>query len=106
MRCASYSSPSFEGRNQEVRCRALSEQPKQPAFGIARRGWWPAKGAHHPPEIKAAIRRAGFVPRLKQCFQNCQRLVLFGDLADAVYHEGVVRGGSGHPLEHAWITWQ
>jgi len=43
------------------------------------------KWAHHPPDVKAAIRRAGFIPRIKQCFANCQRVVLFGELDGAAY---------------------
>jgi len=56
--------------------------------------------------VKAAIRRAGFVPRIKQCFQNCQRLVLFGDIEGATYHEGVARSDSGSAVEHGWIVWR
>jgi hypothetical protein len=66
----------------------------------------PVKWAHHPPEVKAAIRRASFVPRIKQCFANCQRLVLYGGLEGAVYHEGVVRRPGGAAINHGWIIWR
>ena len=73
------------------------------AFVLGQRGWCPAKWAHHPPEIRSAIRRAGFVPQLQQCFRNCQRVVMFGGLDDATYHEGIAIPAL---CEHAWITWR
>lgn len=59
---------------------------------------------HLPRPIKDAIRRAGFRPRCKECFTNCQRVVLFGDLPAAEYYEGIVRIGSGTLIAHAWLV--
>src|SRR6266852_431372 len=56
-------------------------------------GWAQSEWAHHPPEIKSAIRQARFRPRRKHCFANCQILVMFGGLEDATYHEGVISTG-------------
>src|SRR5262245_27464786 len=44
---------------------------------------------HHPPEVRAAIRRAGFRPMARQCYANSQRLLLYGEL-DVEYWEVVV----------------
>lgn len=67
-----------------------------------RRGWCPVPWAHHPPEIRNEIRRIGFRPKMKSCFENCQRFVIDTTL-DVQYHEGYVI--SMIPMEHAWLTW-
>ena len=44
--------------------------------GIMRRGWYPARWAHHPQPIKDAIRFLRFRPQVKHCFANRQKLLL------------------------------
>jgi len=71
------------------------------------RGWCPVPWSHLPPEIKAEIRRIGFVPKMKSCYENCARFVLYTELPGIEYHEGYASGASllGIPIEHAWLTW-
>lgn len=81
---------------------------RERAEGYITRGFYPVRWAHHPPEIKAAIRAAHFRPLLKQCYRNCQLLMVYNDLLglclDLTYHEGWVL--SVIPIEHAWLEYQ
>lgn len=69
-----------------------------------KRGWCPVPWAHHPPHIKAAIRQARMVPKLKGCFENSQRLVLRDYAGAFTYVEGwVCSRALPIPIQHAWI---
>jgi len=72
-----------------------------------RMGWCPVPYAHHPPEIKAAIRKLRMRPQMKECFMNCQKFYIF-DLTipdeDIIYHEGWIE--TIIPLQHAWLEWK
>lgn len=70
---------------------------------LSERGWAPALWAHHPPEVKAAIRSMGWRPQVKQCFMNCQRFALSG-LLDVEYREGWIQ--TIVPMEHAWLSYR
>lgn len=66
-------------------------------------GWCPVPYAHHPKPIRDALREVGLRPAMKQCFANCQRLLVTSSL-DLEYHEG----WAVHliPFEHAWLVWE
>lgn len=70
---------------------------------LNQRGWAEALWAHHPPEVKAAIRSMGWRPQVKQCFANCQRFAL-ARLLDVEYREGWVQ--TVIPLQHAWLVYR
>lgn len=67
------------------------------------RGWAEALWAHHPPEVKAAIRTMRWRPQVKQCFANCQRFAL-ARVLDVEYREGWVQ--TLIPVEHAWLVYR
>ena len=71
---------------------------------MSKRALW----AHHPTEVRAAIRRFGFRPQAKQCFANCQRFVTQNNLdanpLDVEYREGYITVII--PLEHAWLLYK
>lgn len=71
-----------------------------------RQGWYPVPWAHHPPVIKEAIRAARFRPQIKQCFANCQRLIIsWHPVTDElVYREGWII--SVIPMLHAWLEYR
>jgi hypothetical protein len=81
------------------RARSLDDVVRQ----LNDRGWAPALWAHHPPEVRAAIRAAGWRPQVKQCFMNCQRLATSG-LLDVEYREGWVQAMV--PMQHAWLLFR
>jgi hypothetical protein len=70
----------------------------------SRQGWYPAKWAHHPPEIKAELRRMGYRPRVKECYQNCQRFLMRTKLDDLWYVEG--HAGTVVPVPHCWLLYK
>lgn len=75
--------------------------------GLRKRGWYPARWAHHPPAVKRKLRSFRWRPQVKQCFANCQRFVLDNatspdPLDDVEYHEGWVLALI--PIAHAWLT--
>jgi hypothetical protein len=67
-----------------------------------KRGWCPVPWAHHPKEIRDELRRMRFRPKMKSCFENCQRFVMH-TMLDVRYTEGYAV--SMIPVEHAWLTW-
>lgn len=67
------------------------------------RGWAEALWAHHPPEVRAAIRSLGWRPQVKQCFANCQRFAL-ARLLEVEYREGWVH--TVIPIQHAWLVYR
>lgn len=75
---------------------------------LRRRGWAPALWAHHPKEIKDALRLFGWRPQVQQCFKNSQRFILdcrqlIPELEDRLeYREGWVTVGI--PMEHSWLA--
>lgn len=71
---------------------------------LRRQGWCPVRWAHHPPEIKAELRRLGLAPQLKQCYMNCQKLILRTHLPDLEYWEGW--SDRIIPFDHAWLLWR
>ena len=68
-----------------------------------RLGWCPVPYAHHPKEIRDALRRIGMRPQMKQCFRNCQRFMVYVDWLEVEYHEGWIM--SIIPIKHAWLKW-
>jgi len=64
-------------------------------------GWIPVSYKHHPEHIKEAISLANFRPQIKQCFSNCQKIVVNQNKHKLRYVEGIV--ASMIPIEHAWI---
>jgi len=70
---------------------------------LTKRGWAEALWAHHPPEVKAAIREMRWRPQVKQCFANCQRLALSRKL-EVEYREGWIQ--TIIPIQHAWLVFQ
>jgi hypothetical protein len=73
---------------------------------IRTRGWAPALWAHHPSEVKDAIRRMRWRPQVKQCFANCQRFLLAREEhgLNVEYREGYVQNII--PVPHAWLIYQ
>jgi len=72
-----------------------------------RMGWCPIPYAHHPEEIKHAIREMHMRPKMKECYMNCQKLYVFDNTIpdeDIEYHEGWVE--TIIPLQHAWLKWK
>jgi hypothetical protein len=71
-----------------------------------RLGWCPVKWAHHPKPIKDALRAVGIRPAMKQCFANCQRLMISRHpIVEALeYREGYVV--SLIPMIHAWLIFE
>lgn len=67
------------------------------------RGWAEALWAHHPPEVRAAIRAMGWRPQVKQCFANCQRFAL-ARLLEVEYREGWIHAVI--PMQHSWLVYQ
>lgn len=63
------------------------------------------KWAHHPFEIKAALRLHRIRPSARTCHGNCQRLILAAEELEGRlrYHEGIARSGK-LVFEHAWLT--
>lgn len=67
--------------------------------------------AHHPQEIKNAMKHFGFHPKQKQCFANCQRFFNMchnsgHPLAKEIeYREGWILSVSFH-FEHAWLIYK
>jgi hypothetical protein len=76
--------------------------------GINKRGWWPSPWAHHPPEIRAALRSQGWRPRVKQCFSNCQRFILGAIGTELEQHLEYREGWAtvSIPMEHAWLLYK
>ena len=76
--------------------------------GLARNGWYPAQWAHHPEPVRALIRACGFRPQVKQCYMNCQKLVVFnwlhGSPLELEYREGWCQ--TLIPFEHAWLRYE
>ncbi len=76
--------------------------------GFLTRGFYPVRWAHHPPEIKDAIRLIGFRPLMKQCYRNSQLFAIrnadLGLGLDLEYREGW--GLSLIPIEHAWLVYK
>lgn len=77
----------------------------------SRKGWYPVKWAHHPKEIRDALREIGLRPQIKECYANCQRFMVgihrpsFSDLSLSTriqYREGFAF--SLIPFDHAWLT--
>ena len=69
------------------------------------RGFAVVPWAHHPPEVKAAIRASGRRPMVKQCYANCQAFLL--GLPAAMrgrfqYREGRCRWREA-TFTHAWL---
>lgn len=65
-------------------------------------GWCPLPWKHHPPHIKAAIKAARMVPKMKGCFENSQRLILADP--SLTYVEGWIQSPAlPIPIEHAWV---
>ena len=77
------------------------------AAGLAQRGCYPARWAHHPREIKDALRALGLRPMLKQCFRNAQRFLLHAPAVgvDVEYREGWALL-MGIPIQHAWLSYR
>jgi hypothetical protein len=77
-------------------------------IGYLARGFYPVRWAHHPREIKDAIRRIGFRPLMKQCYRNSQLLAISNEVLglglDLEYREGW--GLSLTPIEHAWLFYK
>lgn len=80
---------------------------------IGARGWYPARWAHHPQPIKAAIRRLGWRPQVKHCWQNSQRLLLDNDAMGLGlglgYREGwvtVTFDWGPFTTEHGWLVYR
>lgn len=66
----------------------MDQTDKQKIESYLRRGWCPVAWKHHPPHVRAAIREARMVPKLKGCFENAQKLVL--RVPEFTYVEGWV----------------
>lgn len=70
-----------------------------------RRGWCPVPWRHQPVHVKAAIRAARVVPKMKGCFENSQRIVLRQQLVPFTYTEGWVTSARvPFPFQHGWLT--
>jgi len=71
-----------------------------------KQGWYPAKWAHHPPEVKRVFREHGWRPMKKECFRNAQRFVVDAQEhgLDVEYREGWVI--SIIPIEHGWVQYR
>ena len=75
----------------------------------AQQGWYPVPWRHHPPEIRDLIRALRFRPQLKQCYSNCQKLILgniklkFGLALE--YREGWIQVRQV-PVPHAWLLFR
>lgn len=71
-----------------------------------RNGWHPVRFAHHPLQIKDAIKRIGMRPQMKQCYRNCQRFKIYATWLEVEYHEGWVMSITPiPPIPHAWLVW-
>lgn len=73
-----------------------------------RQGWYPVPWRHHPQEIRELIRALKFRPQLKQCYANCQKLMLGNRHLrfnlDLQYREGWYC--SVIPVQHAWLLYR
>ena len=67
-----------------------------------KQGWVPVRWSHHPKAVRDAIRRVGMRPMLKQCFLNCQKLLMMSDL-EAEYREGWATRAI--PIMHSWLVY-
>jgi hypothetical protein len=87
--------------------------------GFLKRGYYPARTAHLHPDLKKLLKDAGIRPGIKQCFANCQQILLASAgflqngswprvpiLADRLaYHEGIgLSSVEKMPILHAWLT--
>lgn len=72
-----------------------------------RQGYYPSKWAHLHADLKKLIKCMKFRPGIKECYKNCQILMLgarWTELADRLeYHEGLALSSVGIPIEHAWL---
>lgn len=60
--------------------------------------------AEHREDVRRAFREAHVRPQPKQCFDNALRLVIFQDVVDLLYVEGLATDADGLALlEHAWV---
>ena len=70
-------------------------------------GWYPVPWRHHPPEIRRLIRASRFRPQLKQCYANCQQLIISNQQSgfglDLHYREGWIE--TVIPMQHAWLVY-
>ena len=64
-------------------------------------GCCPLPTAHHPKEIREALRVASIRPMMKECFRNSQRFIIGAGLGDRlIYVEGTTGDFGNH---HAWL---
>lgn len=67
-----------------------------------------AKYGHLRPELKHLLRAAGIRPQRKQCFANCQQIMLEAQHTRLEpwldYHEGWVVCSAEVPIRHAWLV--
>lgn len=59
---------------------------------------------HLKGQVKAAIKTAGFKPKLNEPFENSQKCVALQSIFDLSYAEGVVVKSDGVPSIHAWVV--
>lgn len=69
-----------------------------------RRGWAPVPWGHQPEHVKAALREARMVPKMKSCFENSQRLII-ETCGPFTYAEGWVSTARvPFPIQHGWLV--
>ena len=74
-----------------------------------RHGWAPVSYKHLNPALRALIKAMGYRPRMKECFQNTQRIFMEAHMrrmpwvARLAYHEGWI-SSLGVPVQHAWLS--
>ena len=70
------------------------------------RGWAPAKWAHHPKEIKDAIRAMRWRPGIKMCWANSQIFLIAARARgiETEYREGWCL--CPVPVDHAWLIYK
>lgn len=70
------------------------------------RGWCPVRWAHHPEPIKQLLRDTGIRPKMKGCYENCQRVMLSLHplVEELTYCEGYIT--TFLLLDHAWLRYK
>ena len=70
----------------------------------SRHGWAPVPWKNQNESVRAAIRAAGFRPKIKSCFENAQRLSVGQRHVELTYVEGWVTTDLPVVFEHAWLV--
>jgi hypothetical protein len=95
----------MKGRTSKPAVLASSEVTRRLEIFDAR-GYCVLPSGRHPPEVRKALKQTRMRCLMKECFKNCQRLLLGEHELRLTYVEGwAAREHIGYWFEHAWLIW-